>query len=313
VVTNTGAGDVGRWSDLERPPLRYTALARALCSGSGGQWRSLDVVERTGSTNTDLVGRARAGEPEGAVLLAEHQCAGRGRLSRAWEAPARSCLAVSVLLRPGQVYNADGRALPGVDTARWPWLPLLTGMAVVDTLVGVCGLPARLKWPNDVLIPPDGVSRPGDDTTGWLKVCGVLAEAVVAPVGSAVVVGVGLNVTQTRQELPVPTAISLRLAGAATVDRDTLARAYLRALAGRYRAWREVEGDPTRGLAAAYREACATVGREVRVSLPEGEITGLVEGVDDDGRLLVVTGGQVRPLAAGDVVHVRGAGARGGR
>lgn len=279
------------------------------------------MLPSTGSTNADVVERARAGAGEGLVLVTDDQRAGRGRLGRSWTAPPRSGLAVSVLLRPGEPLSAgllsgDPSAAgpwPGVDQVRWSWLPLLAGLAVVDTLTRVCGLPARLKWPNDVLVPVDGVvSRPSGTSIRpegeWRKVCGILAETIPPPPGPAVVLGTGMNVSQRRAELPVPTATSLVLAGAAVTDRDTVLRAYLRALADRYRAWRAAAGDPrASGIAAAYREACATIGRPVAVHLPAVEpVTGVAEGVDADGRLLVATaGGRVRALAAGDVVHVR--------
>jgi BirA family transcriptional regulator, biotin operon repressor / biotin---[acetyl-CoA-carboxylase] ligase len=291
---------VNPWTDLQRPPLRRAALARALTQGPDAAWRAIEVVAETGSTNADLAARARSGEPEGLVLVADHQAAGRGRLGRGWEAPPRAGLAVSVLLRPP------------VDPARWSWLPLLTGLAVVDALTRVCGVPAGLKWPNDVLLPepvPEPVRGRPPERGERRKVCGVLAEAVPGADGApaAAVVGFGLNVDQERDELPVSAATSLRLAGAATLDRDTVLRACLRALAVRYRRWADAGGDPqASGIGAAYREACLTLGQEVEVQLPGNEpVRGVAEGVDDDGRLVVVSAGGVHALAAGDVVHVR--------
>jgi BirA family biotin operon repressor/biotin-[acetyl-CoA-carboxylase] ligase len=293
---------VNSWTDLQRPPLRRAALARALTQGPDAAWRAIEVVAETGSTNADLAARARTGEAEGLVLAADHQAAGRGRLGRGWEAPPRAGLAVSVLLRPP------------VDPARWSWLPLLTGLAVVDALTRVCGVPAGLKWPNDVLVPEPVRGRPPEQGERR-KVCGVLAEAVPGADGApaAAVVGLGLNVDQERDELPVPTATSLRLAGAATLDRDTVLRACLRALAVRYRRWVDAGGDPrASGVGAAYREACLTLGQEVEVQLPGRDgVRGVAEGVDDDGRLVVASAGGVQALAAGDVVHVRRAGAAG--
>lgn len=318
----------GPWLDLDRPPLRAAALRRALTGGPDAAWRELEVLPSTGSTNADLAERARAGAGEGLVLVTDDQQAGRGRLGRTWTAPARSALAVSVLLRPGRPAGPgspddaaapESAADPVVDQARWSWLPLLAGVAVVDVLTRTCGLPARLKWPNDVLVPADGRAprqsrnrddrnQEDDDGPALFKVCGILAEVITTTAGPAVVVGAGINVSQQRAELPVETATSLRLAGSATTDRDTVLRAYLRALAGRYRDWRRAAGDPrASGIGAAYRQACVTIGRQVAVQLPGTEpVEGHVEGVDDDGQLLVaVPGGQVRALVAGDVVHVR--------
>jgi BirA family biotin operon repressor/biotin-[acetyl-CoA-carboxylase] ligase len=268
-----------------------------------GPWRRIEVLAETGSTNADLLARARMGEAEGLVLVADHQSSGRGRLDRTWTAPPRSAVAVSVLLRPD-----------GVPPERLGWLSLLGALAVTDALRGRrCALPARLKWPNDVLVPD-----PEDG--GELKVCGVLAEAV-APIpgpaglaesgtadsGIAVVLGAGINVTQTTAELPVPTATSLRLAGSATTDRDTVVRLYLRALAERYASFRLAGGDPrASGIGAAYRELCSTLGREIELHLPGGQAErGTADEVDDDGRLVVRLAGtgEVRAFAAADVVH----------
>ncbi len=277
------------WSDLDRPPLRQTALRTALTVGQDA-WRSVDVVAETGSTNADLLERARAGEPGGAVLVADSQNEGRGRLGRAWQIPPRAGLSVSVLVRPPTPMET------------WNWLSLATGVAVTDALIRICGLPATLKWPNDVLVPSNGIGNGVNDYAGdRLKVAGILAE--VAGGEPAVVIGIGMNVSQDESELPVPTATSLRLAGSATTDRDTVLRAVLRALSRRLS---EYESNLP-GLAAAYRERCSTIGATVRAELPGGLIrTGVAEGVDDAGRLLLrADDDSVTALSAGDVVHIR--------
>ncbi|RDG36806.1 biotin--[acetyl-CoA-carboxylase] ligase [Streptomyces corynorhini] len=277
----------GRWSDLERPPLNARALRRGLVV-PGGLWTSLDVVAATGSTNSDLVARATRGAAEGAVLVAEEQTAGRGRLDRRWSAPARSGIFFSVLLRPG----------PDVPVARLGWLPLLTGVAVATGLARAAGVDTALKWPNDLLVTVDGEER---------KAGGILVERAG---DDAVVVGVGVNVSLRADELPVPTAGSLGLADAVSVDRDTLLRAVLRSLERRYGEWRAAGGDPAlSGLREAYAAGCATLGRTVRAELPgDRALTGEAVAVDGDGRLILRTADGTRhPVGAGDVVHVRGA------
>ncbi|MFS8200942.1 biotin--[acetyl-CoA-carboxylase] ligase [Streptomyces sp. CWNU-52B] len=274
-----------RWSDLDRPPLNAVALRRALVR-SGSLWSDVQVVARTGSTNSDLVALATDGKAEeGTVLVAEEQDAGRGRLDRRWTAPARSGLFFSVLLKPVEV-----------PVERWGWLPLLTGVAMATGLSRSAGTDIALKWPNDLLVTVDGAER---------KAGGILAERAGA---DAVVVGVGVNVTLRADELPVPGAGSLALAGATTTDRDTILRTVLRSFEQSFEKWRSVAGDPAAsGLQDTYAAGCATLGREVRAELPGGKsITGEAVAVDGDGRLVLATEeGMQQPVGAGDIVHLR--------
>ncbi|MER7187063.1 biotin--[acetyl-CoA-carboxylase] ligase, partial [Streptomyces hyaluromycini] len=173
-MTSRDAADANnsRWSDLDRPPLNAAGLNKALVrdGGNGGLYRDIEVVDRTGSTNSDLVARAVAGGvDEGVVLVAEEQTAGRGRLDRQWTAPPRSGLFFSVLLKPAEV-----------PVARWGWLPLLTGVAVATGLARAAGVDTALKWPNDLLVTVGDTER---------KTGGILAEragedGVVRPRGA---------------------------------------------------------------------------------------------------------------------------------
>jgi BirA family biotin operon repressor/biotin-[acetyl-CoA-carboxylase] ligase len=260
---------VNRYSDLDRPALRAAKLASAL----GPDGFEVTVLEETESTNAVLAERAREGAPEGTVVVAELQTSGRGRQGRSWTSPARSGLTFSVLLRPPQVSG---------------WLPLLAGLAVAVAVGEQTGVKAGVKWPNDVLVVDvAGSARPG-------KVAGLLAEVTAG----AVIVGIGLNVTTRVAELPDERATSLTLAGAATTDRETLLKAILRSLSRAYASWR---ADPA-ALVPAYRAACVSIGKQVRVELPGGEAyEGLATDVDAEGRLIVGD----RAFAAGDVIHLR--------
>lgn len=284
-MTPRDASDDSRWSDLDRPPLNAVALRRGLVR-EGGLWREVEVVQRTGSTNSDLVALAEAGKAgEGSVLVAEEQTAGRGRLDRQWTAPARSGLFFSVLLAPSEV-----------PVARWGWLPLLTGVAVATGLARAAGVDTALKWPNDLLVSIGGEER---------KAGGILAERAG---DHGVVVGVGINVTLRENELPVPTAGSVALAGAVSTDRDPLLRAALRSLEEWYRRWRDAGGDPAEsGLQETYAAGCATLGRTVRAELPgDRSLVGEAVAVDGDGRLVIATEeGVQEPVGAGDIVHLR--------
>lgn len=231
------------------------------------------------STNSELAARIAAGDAaDWTVVTTRDQTAGRGRADRVWQAPAGTAIAMSVAV-----------PLAGIPAPALGWLPLAAGVAVVDALTAVPGIPrAALKWPNDVLL---------DDR----KVCGILAELHA---GHAVV-GIGVNLVQTAAQLPVPTATSLALAGAGE-DADSLAGRMLTAvtlLRGTVTALAAAGGDPeASGLAAAVRDRCSTLGREVRVELPGGgELVGRAETIDAAGRIVVAG----TPVAAGDVVHLR--------
>ncbi len=242
-----------------------------------GPW-TVEVVDTTGSTNADLAERARAGAPVWTALVAGEQTAGRGRLARTWSSPQGTSISLSVLVRPSR------------PVSEWGLLPLITGLGVARA-VEALGAQAVLKWPNDVLLP-------GDDER---KVCGILAE-VVSMATPGVVVGMGVNVSQLRGEFPVDTATSLRLVGV-TVTRPQVVTAVLKQLAGLYETW-DSYGWPA--LKDSYASACVTLGRTVRVELPDGTaVLGTASSITDDGRLLVMTMSGPRAFAAGDVHHLR--------
>src|SRR5215213_8668179 len=193
--------------------------------------RFVDVrwVDETDSTNSRLLEEARAGAPEGVVLVADHQTAGRGRLGRRWEAPPGSSLLVSVLVRPD------------VPVDRGHLVTMAAGLAASDACQAVAGVRPGLKWPNDLVV---------DDA----KLAGLLAESVVeGDALRALVVGMGLNLTAA----PAEGATALADHTAAAVDRRTLLDAWLTRLDARLDGLDEVLAD--------YRPRCATLGRQVRV------------------------------------------------
>jgi BirA family biotin operon repressor/biotin-[acetyl-CoA-carboxylase] ligase len=259
---------------LDVGALRTSAL------GSASIWQRLRAVTETGSTNADLLAQAAAGENiAGSVLLAEFQTAGRGRQGRTWTAPPRSQIAMSV--------GVDVRDVP---VGAWGWLPLLTGVAAVETLREQYGVDAGLKWPNDVMVD-----------TG--KLAGILAEAA-GPV-SVVVVGLGLNVGFAADEAPDPAAISLAMLGCQDVDRTELAATLLRALGTRVKSWRSHGGADPR-LRADYLRYSRTIGTRVRALLPgDAELEGSATAVDEIGRLVIDDGTQTVSISAGDITHLR--------
>jgi BirA family biotin operon repressor/biotin-[acetyl-CoA-carboxylase] ligase len=242
--------------------------------GPDSMWHPITVLDETVSTNSDLFAAAKLGADEGAVLIAEHQTQGRGRFTRAWIDVPGTNIAMSCLVRP---------KLP---IYQWGWLSALAGMAVAAAIRGLDPTQAprvELKWPNDVLL--DGG-----------KVCGIISDGD----GSAAVLGIGINVGGSQEELPLPTAKSLALAGLPT-DKSVLAAGVLRELERYYRTWNE-----TSGIRAEYTALSSTIGRDVRVQVSETEfVEGTAVGVDEAGSLEVNVAGVVTAFAAGDVVHLR--------
>lgn len=227
--------------------------------------RWLDECDSTNQVALDL---ARDGAPNGVVIVADHQTAGRGRLGRSWQAPAGASLLVSIVFRP-----APSQATMAV------------GVAAAEACHEVAGVDVQLKWPNDLLLE-------------GRKLGGILAESIVS--GSTldvVVVGLGLNVNWPveRPADIADIAIALSDVTGRHVDRRDLLDAILARIS---------PDRPT--LLDDYRSRCATLGREVRVELATETFTGTAVDVDGSGRLLVDVGAdQPRIVVAGDVVHLR--------
>jgi BirA family transcriptional regulator, biotin operon repressor / biotin---[acetyl-CoA-carboxylase] ligase len=250
-----------------------------LASTRFGDIRWLPSID---STNRYVLDEAKAGAAEGAVVVADHQEAGRGRLDRDWVAPAGSSLLVSVLLRPD------------LPLERLHLLTSVVAMAAADACEAEAAVRAGLKWPNDLVV-------------GARKLAGILAEACLeGPRARAVVVGLGLNVNWG--DLMVGTSLAGRavaldqLAGH-EVDRGRLLVALLLGLEERYRALGTPDGQ--RAQAAEYRRRCTTVGRVVQVELPDESFTGTVADLTEDGQLIVDVGACFRTITAGDVVHLQ--------
>ena len=245
--------------------------------------QDLTFVAETGSTNADLVANF-ANAQDFSVLVAGFQTAGRGRSGRDWLAPAGSSLFVSVLLKPSLV-----------AANRFSWIPLLAGLAMAKTVAQF--LPNKkvsLKWPNDVLVESN-------------KVSGVLSELL--PDLSGVVVGAGLNMLQTKAELPIETATSLAIEGNSDASIDAVLAGYLHNLKELYQSWGSANGDAVQsGLRNQVIESCSTLGLSVKALLPgEQELLGKAVGIDDTGRLILQpdSGAEVVAVAAGDIVHLR--------
>jgi len=230
-------------------------------------WR-VSVVDVTASTQIDLAALASSGKAKpGDVITANFQSAGRGRLSRSFEAPKNSALLFSMYLEPARIKDD------------WGWIALMAGASVAQTLEQYG---ASVKWPNDVLIKEK-------------KVCGVIAEIV----GDGVVVGIGINVGMKVEELPVPTATSLAIEGATDFDRNQLLVNLLAQFEANFTAWDA--GD--NAFASVYATLSSTLGTKVQIHYPNEEIEkGLAVSISSRGELVLDSGTHVQ---AGDIVHLR--------
>ena len=296
---------------------------------AGTRFDAVEWYDEIGSTNTELLDRARQGASEGAVLIADLQTAGRGRRGRRWTAPPGTSLMMSVLLRPP----------PGpLPPARAALVTLAVALAAIDACDQTSGVRPQLKWPNDLVIAAAagpgsaGLDADDDGARSDRKLAGILAESISAGgVLRALVVGMGLNTGWP--EVPAELAgiaTSLNLESGAAVDRTLLARRVLEGLEARYELLCQSAGGPGEwdGATALLEEArrnSATLGRRVRISFdaPTGvpaagtraadapgadgrSLEGRAGDLDAEGRLLVTDdAGATHTVAVGDVVHLR--------
>jgi len=266
--------------------------ARLRAGVAGTRFVEVRWVAETGSTNRDLAEEAAtaAGTTVGdldvpgrrpAVLVADHQTAGRGTKGRSWFDPPGGSLLLSV------------RLFPDLAPSDLHLLTMALSLAAADACAAVAGVEVGLKWPNDLFV---------DDR----KLAGVLAESTVrAGKVDAVVIGIGMNVNWPA-EIPEDLgelAVALNQLAGHPVDRVALATALVVALDRELTAL-EQPGGPGE-LLVRYRQRSATLGRRVRVELPDGPLFGEAVEITDDGLLVVAVDGVRRSFAAADVTHLR--------
>jgi BirA family biotin operon repressor/biotin-[acetyl-CoA-carboxylase] ligase len=253
-------------TDTPRP-----ALEKSLISEKISQYWRVSVVEVTGSTQDDLAARVLRNEVQsGEVLVTDFQSAGRGRLDRSFEAPKSSALLFSMYIKPQR------------DKSEWSFLPILAGLVTTLTFSELDpSVSPQLKWPNDILI-------------GDKKVAGIIAQLT----SDGVILGIGINVGMSPDELPVPHATSLSIEGFATLNRNLLLASYLNTFEEMLLRWED--GEDIRHL---YRERSATLGRKIQADLPGGgSRTGLAQDISLVGELILEDG---QRITVGDIVHLR--------
>jgi BirA family transcriptional regulator, biotin operon repressor / biotin---[acetyl-CoA-carboxylase] ligase len=238
-------------------------------------WRVEHFTE-VDSTNASVRSRVKDGLSEGYVAIADYQSAGRGRLDRRWDSPPRASLLCSMLL------------CPPIAPDEFQLVVALVALSTRAALERLGGLRAALKWPNDLVV-------------GANKLAGLLAEVVETTSGTAVVVGLGVNLTHEGPEDVAAT--SVRAETGLTLEPMALLDLVLEEIDARVELLASAEGRAS--LRSEYVRALATIGEEVRVDLLQGSLVGSARGVDDAGRLLVEVDGAVTSVSAGDVVHLR--------
>lgn len=233
-------------------------------------WR-VSVVELTGSTQNDLLQLVESKNAlDGQVIVTEYQSNGRGRLDRTFEAPAQSALLFSFYIKPRK------------QRTEWGFIPLIAGLSLVQAISNLDSvMKVSLKWPNDCIINDK-------------KCAGIIAQTSQ----EGIVIGIGLNVSMTSNELPVPNATSLAIEGSTITDRNLLLSHILNTFAELFEAWEE--GSE---LLNEYANASSTIGKKVRIDLPGGEnIEATVAHISHSGELVLDDG---RHVSAGDVIHLR--------
>lgn len=268
-------------------PLTKEAIQAHLSTERFG--RTLHLFRETASTNHDALRLAQQGSPDGTVVVAESQTAGKGRLGRSWHSPPGDNLYCSVILRPG----------PGGEQSGWlPLIPLVSAVAVAKALQHVTGLLPSLKWPNDILL-------------GDRKLGGLLCESSLAgPSAAFVVVGIGLNVNGSRRDFPDDLRGIATSVAAETGKPCDLALLVASILAELERCADALRTGSAEAALRDYVRLCSTLGRRVRVTLSENRILeGRADSIAADGSLLVAhdpaSGGGLVEVRAGDVVHLR--------
>lgn len=237
--------------------LDQTSIDEAL---KGGYW-SVRVVEKIDSTQTAL---KSLNPSHGDVIVSNFQSAGRGRLDRTFEADAGSALLFSAYIEPRH------------DRSEWGFIPLLVGLSVAEVL----GIEFYTKWPNDIL-------------SDLGKVGGILCETF----SDGIVIGIGINVSMTQEQLPVPTASSILLTLGSAPDRNSLLPAILREVAFNLAEWENGED-----LTDDYLDSSGTMGKRVAVNLPDGtSYEGIAAGISSNGELLLESG---QVVSVGDIIHL---------
>ena len=238
-------------------------------SGLSQYWR-VSVLDLTTSTQSELADMVRENSAKcGDVIAAEFQIAGRGRMDRTFEAPKASALLFSLYITPMR------------DRGDWGFISHLAALSMQQVISVDLVSQVSLKWPNDILI-------------GDAKVAGLLAQVT----SDGIILGIGINVAMTEEELPVSSATSLAIAGSTNLNRNLILSNFLMRFESNFKKWDEGED-----FIESYSKACSTIGKRVKVEVAERETrNGKALAINKTGALILEDGFEVN---VGDVIHLR--------
>ena len=239
-------------------------------------WQNAIIKDEVTSTNDIARELVASNIEEGTFVLANFQTKGRGRQNRSWEAPKNSSIFISIVLKPNSEKNLG-------------WIPLLVGLALHKALEAETRKVLKIKWPNDLVLV---------ENSQEFKFAGILVERIK----NQVIVGVGINFDQEKEELPVSNASSLKQILQSSMAKESVIAAFLTELSARWLEENHASTWPTPSLVRDYKTNCITLNKKITAQLPSGEVI-IAEAIDisQTGELVVKTDDGTRSLSSADI------------
>ena len=239
-------------------------------------WQNAIVKDEVTSTNDIARELVASNIEEGTFVLANFQTKGRGRQNRSWEAPKNSSIFISIVLKPNSEKNLG-------------WIPLLVGLALHKALEAETRKDIKIKWPNDLVLV---------ENSQEFKFAGILVERIK----NQVIVGVGINFDQEKEELPVSNASSLKQILQSSMTKESVIAAFLTELSARWLEENNATTWPTPSLVRDYKTNCITLNKKITAQLPGGEvINAQAVDISQTGELVVKTDDGTRSLSSADI------------
>ncbi len=239
-------------------------------------WQTAIIKDEVTSTNDIARELVASNTEEGTFVLAKFQTNGRGRQNRNWEAPKNSSIFISIVLKPNSEKNLG-------------WIPLLVGLALHKALEAETRKDIKIKWPNDLVLV---------ENRQEFKFAGILVERIK----NQIIVGVGINFDQEKEEFPVSNASSLKQILQSSMTKESVIAAFLTELSARWLEENKASNWPTPSLVRDYKTNCITLNKKITAPLPGGEVIN-AEAVDisQTGEIVVKTDDGTRSLSSADI------------